>query len=214
MTGIYHELLGPERRETFLKLKPLTKIGGVLGGGTAIFLQIKGRRSFDFDIFFNKKVIRKAFKIANKTLKIGGKIVDRPGHITFLTKQKIQLTLFYYEFFPLYSLVKTPSLPLFDIRDLAADKAYTLGRRPAWRDYVDIFFLLKGKHVALEEIINDAQRKFKAYFAPKLFLEQLTYYGDIGDFKVEFIEKKYSTREIQDFLKQEVKKFKGLMLKT
>lgn len=214
MSGICLELLDPERKKTFSKLRPLAKIGGVLAGGTAIFLQIKRRRSFDFDVFFSKHVVKRAFKVANQAIEIRGKILDRPGHITFLTKQKVQVTLFYYEFPPLYSLVKTSSLPLYDIRDLAADKAYTLGRRSAWRDYVDLFFLLKDKHVVLEEIIKDAQGKFKAHFAPKLFLEQLTYYGDIADFKVEFIERKYSTKEIQEFLKQEVKEFKRVKLKT
>jgi hypothetical protein len=112
----------------------------------------------------------------------------------------------------MYPLIKTPSLPLFDIRDLAADKAYTMGYRPAWRDYVDIFLLLKDNYVSLGQIINDAQKKFKTFFSPRLFLNQLTYYGDITDFKVEFINQKYSKKEIQNFLKEEVKKFKRLKL--
>jgi len=103
--------------------------------------------------------------------------------------------------------VKTSSLPLFDKRDIAADKAYTVGRRPAWRDYVDLFFLLKGGHVSLEKVIRDAKRKFGTLFAEKLFLEQLTYYKDIKNFKVEFIEKKYSPKQIQDFLKKKVSRY-------
>jgi len=212
MTRVYLELLDPKRKEVFLRLKPLAKIGGVLAGGTAIFLQTKGRRSFDFDVFFNKQRVREAFKIANEILEIEKKIVDIPGHITFSTKQNVQVTLFHYEFLPMYPLIKTPSLPLFDIRDLAADKAYTMGYRPAWRDYVDIFLLLKDNYVSLGQIINDAQKKFKMLFSPRLFLNQLTYYGDITDFKVEFINQKYSKKEIQSFLKEEVKKFKRLKL--
>ena len=46
--------------------------------------------------------------------------------------------------------VKTSSLPLFDKRDIAADKAYTVGRRPAWRDYVDFFSCLKAAMFLLE----------------------------------------------------------------
>lgn len=207
MTEIYLELLDAKRKETFLRLKPLAKKGGVLAGGTALFLQIKGRRSFDFDVFFNKRVVKRAFTVINQLLDVKEKKFERPHHITLLIKQKIQVTLFYYEFSPLYPLVKSQSLPLFNVRDLAADKAYTLGRRPAWRDYVDLFFLLKDKHVTLDNLIKDARKKFKAHFAPKLFLEQLTYYGDIRDFKVEFIEKKYSPEEIQRFLKKEVSQY-------
>lgn len=204
MTEIYLDILDSERRKTFLKLKPLAQKGGVLAGGTAISLQIKGRRSFDFDVFFKKYIVRKAFALANRIFEIKEKTVDRPNHITFLTKQGIPITLFYYEFSPLYPLVKTISLPLFNICDLAADKAHTLGRRPIWRDYVDLFFLLKEKHVALGRLIKGAQRKFGVEFSPKLFLGQLTYWKDIKDYKIEFIGRKYSPKEIQEFLKEEV----------
>lgn len=211
MTEIYLELLDPERKKTFLELKCLAN-KGTLAGGTALSLQIKHRYSLDFDVFFEKHLVRWAFNLISKTLDVKEKRLDRPNHITFLTGQEIQITLFYYEFSPLYPRVKTGSLPLFNIRDLAADKAYTLGRRPIWRDYVDLFFLLKDKHTTLEEIIKDAQRKFKVGFAPKLFLEQLTYYRDIREFKIEFIDKKYSPKEIQEFFKKEVLRYTKVKL--
>lgn len=207
MTEIYLELLDAKRREAFLKLKPLADKGGVLAGGTALSLQIKGRRSFDFDVFFKNYVVRKVFSVAKQIFEIKEAIINKPNHVTFLTKQGIQVTLFYYDFAPLYPLVKTTSLSLFDLHDLAADKAYTLGRRPIWRDYVDLFFLLKGKFVTLESLIKDAKRKFKAGFAPKLFLEQLTYYQDVREFKIEFIDKKYSPKEIQEFLKKVIREY-------
>lgn len=202
MTEIHLELLNPERKKVFLKLNCLAD-KGVLAGGTALSLQIRHRYSLDFDVFFEKHVVRRAFNILNQTLDIKEKRLDRPSHITFLTRKGIQITLFYYEFSPLYPLIKTESLPLFDLRDIAADKAYTLGRRPIWRDYVDLFFLLKDKHLSLGEVIKDARRKFRTLFAPKLFLEQLTYYKDIKEFKIEFIKEKYSPKEIQEFLEKE-----------
>jgi len=51
-------------------------------------------------------------------------------------------------------------------------------------------------------VIGDARRKFGTLFAEKLFLEQLTYYKDIKNFNIKFIEKKYSSKQIQDFLKK------------
>lgn len=206
MTEIYLDVLDPKRRETFLKLEPLAK-KGTLAGGTALALQIKHRYSLDFDIFFGKRIVRRTFKLVSQVLGVKEKRLDRPNHITFLTKKGVQITLFYYEFPPLYPLIKTASLPLFDLRDLAADKAYTLGRRPIWRDYVDLFFLLKVGVVTLESLIKDARRKFGTIFAPKLFLEQLTYYGDIREFKIEFIDKEHSPKEIQEFLKKEAVKY-------
>lgn len=206
MTEIYLDVLDNARKKVFKRLVCLAE-RGTLAGGTALSLQIKGRYSFDFDIFFEKQVIKRAFNIVKQALDIQDVTFERSYHITFLTKEEVQVTLFRYEFLFLYPKIKTPFLSLFDKRDIAADKAYTIGRRPAWRDYVDLFFLLKDGHVSLEKMIADAKRKFGFLFAEKLFLEQLTYYKDIRNFKVKFIEKKYSPEEIQEFLKKEVKAY-------
>ena len=207
MTVIYPEILDAERRKVFLKLKPLIKQGAVLAGGTALSLQIKHRYSFDFDIFFEKDVVRSAFKALGRLVDIKEKRVDQTRFITILIQNNIQITLFRYEFPPLYPQIKTESIPLFHFKDIAADKAYVLGRRPAWRDYVDLFFLLKDKHVRLEGLIKDSERKFKPEFSRKLFLEQLTYYDDVREFKVEFVGKKYSPEKIQEFLKKNVLRY-------
>jgi len=46
------------------------------------------------------------------------------------------------------------------MNDIAADKAFTVGRRGAFRDYVDLYFLLKDK-TTLPKIISDAQKNIK-----------------------------------------------------
>lgn len=48
---------------------------------------------------------------------------------------------------------------LASVKDIAADKAHTIGRRAAWRDYVDIFCLIKEKHLTLAQIIKLAKEK-------------------------------------------------------
>ena len=40
----------------------------------------------------------------------------------------------------MFKPIKTDSMDLMDIKDIATNKAYTIGRRPKWRDYVDIYF--------------------------------------------------------------------------
>lgn len=204
MTAIYPDILDPKRKKIFSGLKSLKALGGTLAGGTALALQIKHRYSLDFDVFFNRAIIEKSFSLIKKTIGFKEEIFHNENNITFLTPEEIRITLFHYEFLPLYSKVKTASIDLFNLKDIAADKAYTLGRRPIWRDYVDLFFLLKDKHLTLNKIVKDATRKFKNNFAIKLFLEQLTYYKDIKNFNTEFISKKYRFTEIQDFLKKEV----------
>ena len=42
---------------------------------------------------------------------------------------------------------------------LAAMKAFALGRRAKWKDYVDLCFLIRD-HFSVPEIIREAQRLF------------------------------------------------------
>ena len=206
MKPIYLESLDPKRKQAFLKLKPLSQ-NGILAGGTALMLQINHRQSYDFDIFLQDKKIEKHFRQIAKLVGLKRKILDQAEQKTFLSQTNIRFTLWLYPFKPLYPLGPTSSLPLFNLKDIALDKAYTLGRRPAWRDYVDLFFLLKDKHISLKSLIQNSQKKFKNLFDPKLFLQQLVFFQDIQDWQVKFIKKDHSPKQVQEFLKKEVLKF-------
>lgn len=71
------------------------------------------------------------------------------------------------------------------VRDIAAMKAYALGRRATYRDYVDLYFVLTRGLVSLETLIQDASARFvlngEPLFSPRLFLQQLTFADDIQD---------------------------------
>lgn len=206
MSQLYiNDALRPASRLVFTKLAGFKKIG-VLAGGTALALQLGQRRSFDFDIFTSKEIPE---ELAWEIKKVFGKIKvikESETELTFFTARKIKITLFHYPFKPIYKVIKTHSISIFDWRDIAADKAYTLSRRPIYRDYVDIFFIIK-KGRKLEDIISNAQQKFGGLFSEKLFLEQLTYFGDLQDFKIEFLEKEYTPGEIKSFFEKVVEKY-------
>jgi len=206
MSQLYiNDALSPARRTVFAELAALKKVG-VLAGGTALSFQLKHRRSFDFDIFTSREI---PSEFAWEIKKVFGKIKvikESETELTFFTARKIKITFFHYPFKPLYKIIKTNSLSIFDWRDIAADKAYTLGRRPIYRDYVDIFSIIKKGHL-LKTIILDAKKKFKGLFSEKLFLEQLTYFGDLQDFKIEFLGKSFQIKEISSFLKRAVEQY-------
>jgi hypothetical protein len=61
---------------------------------------------------------------------------------------------------------------------LAAMKAYALGRRSKWKDYVDLYFLLT-KHFSIAEISAKASSIFGELFSEKLFRAQLSFFDDI-----------------------------------
>ena len=64
-----------------------------------------------------------------------------------------------------------------DLVTLAAMKAFALGRRAKWKDYVDLYVILKSK--TLTEITARAASLFGNEFNEKLFREQLSYFEDI-----------------------------------
>ena len=65
-----------------------------------------------------------------------------------------------------------------DLITLAAMKAFALGRRAKWKDYVDLYFIFKK--YSLSEIVNKANEIFGQEFNEKLFREQLSYFDDIN----------------------------------
>jgi hypothetical protein len=201
-----NEILTLKQKTIFEKLTPYKK-SGIMAGGTALAFQLRHRKSYDFDIFTPKTIpanlaweMRKTF---GKKIRV---IKESENELTFLTPDKFKITFFYYPFKPLYKAIKTSSLPLFNWKDIAADKAYTIGRRPIYRDYIDIFFIVKKGH-NLKKIATDAKKKFQGLFSEKLFFQQLIYFDDLRDFQIEFIGKKYQPREIKKFLEKEVKKY-------
>ena len=117
-------------------------------------------------------------------------------------KNGIKVTLVIHEFPPLYPVINTVSLPLFHLADLASNKAFTVGKRGVWRDYADLFYLLKFKLISLEQIIKEAEKRFGDQFSAKLFLEQLVYNKDIFDFRIDYIGKKYTPEEVMLFLEK------------
>lgn len=206
MSKIYPEILDEARQKVFERLSAF-KQDGYLAGGTALAMQIKHRRSVDFDIFTDKS-ISNSLKI--KVKKIFGPVdyyVDTGDQISFHTQDNISITLVWYYYKRLFPLVPTASLALASFQDIMADKAHTIGRRGVWRDYVDFYLVLKNKYLKLDQIIDLAKRKFGGEFNESLFLEQLTYYGDVDIVPVDFIGRSTSTEEIKSYLKDQAEKY-------
>ena len=206
MSKIHLELLDRPRLSVFKQLAVFKK-EGYLAGGTALALQINHRLSEDFDIFIGKAVDN---NLRLKVEKCFGSIkyyINTSDQISFTTNEGVKITFVWYYFKSLYSLFTTSALSLASINDIAADKAHTIGRRAIWRDYVDVFCLLKEKIVDIQKIIDLAKKKFGGEFVVTQFLEQLRYFDDVKIVSTEFIKKKYSTDEIKSFLEHEVENY-------
>lgn len=209
MSKLYFRFLNENQVEILEVLESFSQ-SGILGGGTALMLQLAQRYSYDFDIFLPKSISKKfLYKVKQHFAKIEI-IVDTGDEFSFISfPQKVKISFIYYPFAPLYKAIFTPYLNILDWRDIALGKAYTIGRRGEWRDYVDLYFAIKNSF-PLKDIIKGAEKKFGDSFSPKLFLSQLVYYRDIKDFTIDFIGKKVSEKEIEKFFQDEVRKIKFL----
>ncbi|MFH1561213.1 MAG: nucleotidyl transferase AbiEii/AbiGii toxin family protein, partial [Patescibacteria group bacterium] len=171
MSKLYFEILDQKRKEVFEKLSCF-KNRGVLAGGTGVALQLGHRYSYDFDIFTPKKITKKLFDEVTAVFgKKTKRIVDQTSELSFITTNSIKVSFVYFPFPVLHPTIETNSLSLFSLKDLASNKAYTIGRRGEYRDYVDVFFILKSG-LKLDEIIKESTKKFSEAFSGRLFLEQ------------------------------------------
>ena len=206
MSKIYLELLDSARQNVFHQLREFER-EGYLAGGTALALQLNHRKSVDFDVFV-KKPIDSSLRRKIKTI-FGNQPyeVNTTDQITFPLNEGIEITFLYYWYPHIRSLVSTASLPLASINDIIADKAHTLGRRALWRDYVDLFVVMKQHDMNIEHIITLASQKFAGEFVKEQFLEQLSYFDDVTVVPVEFIARSYTPEEIKSFFTTQAKEY-------
>lgn len=208
---IHLNILDEKRQEVFLKLQPILK-DFTLGGGTALALQIKQRQSFDFD-FFSPEPIAK--NLLEKVSQLGFSSVkptfDTEDELSLIIDNEIKVTFLSYPFSKIFDRVfLDQNIQVFTLSGLAAQKAYTIGRRGVWRDYYDVFSLLSNKYFTLKEIIELATKEYGDIFNHKLFLSQLVYFQDINDFGIEQIENGLPIKEnseVKSFLEDEVEKY-------
>lgn len=212
MSKIYLEILDKKRQAIFSRLS-VFKNSGYLAGGTALALQINHRKSVDFDVFVEKPITGYLRKKINKVFGKQEFYINTSDQISFKTKGEIGVTFVWYYYPLLYPSIKTYFLNLASVDDIATDKAETIGRRAVWRDYVDIFFLLKKNIITLEKIMKLAKRKFQGEFVETQFLQQLPYFTDLIVTPMEYINKQYNEQEIKSFLEKQVEGYLKKRLK-
>lgn len=149
-----------------------------LVGGTAIALYLGHRRSIDFDLFkfasLNRKKIVEKVQSTGFPFVVTWNVADQMN----LVVNEVKVTFFQYPFHIKATNDFDGVLKLPELLDLAAMKAYALGRRSKWKDYVDLYFLLKEKY-SLDEISLRAMEIFGDLFSDKLFRSQLSYFVDV-----------------------------------
>jgi len=188
-----------------LELLPLLRQFGreyYLAGGTAVALHIGHRRSIDFDLFKYSSLNHK--KNLNRISDFGlqydvtRRVVDQMN----VTVGDVKVTFLEYPFHVEAKIKLENSIRIPELIDLSAMKAYALGRRSKWKDYVDLYYIIKD-HFSFGQIAKRASEIFGQLFSEKLFRAQLSYFDDIDySEQVEYVNTAAPEEEIRAFLKE------------
>ena len=170
------EILNKEQKE-LLPILSQFKREYYLVGGTAIALHIGHRESIDFDLFKEKDIRKKDVYTKLKDLDYKVSFADY-NQINMLSNG-VKITFFSFPYHvPLNSELKG-FLKMPDLLTLGAMKAFALGRRSKWKDYLDLYFILKF-HYSFKEVAAKAKEIFKEEFIEKQFIAQLGYFKGIN----------------------------------
>ncbi len=197
---MHPEILNPEQ-QLLLPMLAIFKKEFYLVGGTAIALHKGHRLSIDFDLFKNRpispKKITDSFKKNNEQVLV---TLNRDGQLNLVCRN-VKFTFLAFEFEVPHNILIENSITIPTLLDLAAMKAYALGRRSKWKDYIDLYFIIRDNYNVVE-ISNRATAIFGDLFSEKLFRGQLNYFTGISfEEQIEFMPGfEVSDIDVKDFL--------------
>ena len=171
---MHHEALTKSGATIFPKLKQFSDF--YLAGGTALALQIDHRISVDFDLLcpenISKDLLATVERVFSESTEEIVPLVNNPDELSVLVNG-IKITFLRYPFPVLNKFVDLDGVKSLDIVELSATKAYAIGRRGSFKDYVDLFLIISGGYTDLDAVISLANKKYGGEFNSRLFLEQL-----------------------------------------
>lgn len=204
---MHQEVLNNKCQEIFAKLKNFGDF--YLAGGTALALQIGHRISIDFDFFSEKEISKDLLDKVKKDF-FDKKIVisvNNPDELTVFV-DGVKVSFIKYPFPVIFDFVECQEVKLLSIKEIAATKAYAIGRRGVYKDYIDLYFIISGNFLSLDEIIKTSEKKYRDEFNSRLFLEQLTYLEDIEDSQILFLKEEIDKNKLEKFFEDEIRKIK------
>ncbi|MEK7071920.1 MAG: nucleotidyl transferase AbiEii/AbiGii toxin family protein [Patescibacteria group bacterium] len=180
-----------------------------LAGGTGLALQIGHRISVDFDFFemedISKNLLPKVKEIfRNSKIEV---VVKNSSQLTIIVNG-VNLSFIKYPFPVVSKFINYKGINILPPLEIAAMKAYALGRRAVLKDYVDLYYFLKEKFGGLKDIIKICGKKYGQEFDARLFLEQLIYSKDIEEMEVNFLKPAIGKKEAGLFFQKKIGEIK------
>jgi len=203
---MHDEALTKEGKQLFPKFAKFKEF--YLVGGTGLALQIGHRVSVDFDFFSEQELpanilqnVKRLF--SDCSVAVTYRSVDQLNVLI----NDIKTTFLHYPYPVIEPYIRYQDIPMATMGEIAAMKAFSLGRRLSYKDYVDWYFLLKEHSVTLDTAIALAQKKYGNEFNDRLFLGQLASIDDVAVQKIDFLRDETDVDTIKSFLHTVVQDF-------
>ncbi len=178
-----------------------------LAGGTALALQMGHRKSDDFDFFsFSHFEIRALQKKIASIFNNSDLLVTQleKDTLSIIVNGEIKISFFEIEQKIILPVRKNKWFNICNELEIGAMKIAAL-LRAAYRDYVDLYFLLK--EYSLEEILSLCKKKYSG-FEKSVYLKALLSYDDIEITPIQYLEgKEKKPQEIFSFIEKQTNLF-------
>ncbi len=173
-----HKEVLTKRQEELLPLLQAFGADFGLAGGSAMALHIGHRQSEDFDLVSTKPFLNRVVRDKiTEQFEIERVLVDENNEYTVMING-VKVSFVRYPFDVKCEEDFGGLLHTFDLLTLSAMKAYMLGRRAKWKDYVDMFVVLTD-FFSLGRVVQRAKEIFGDEFDAKMFRASLCYFDDV-----------------------------------
>ena len=182
--------------------------GFYLVGGTALALQIGHRISVDFDLFCFEELAANLLPRVKRVFSRHSILVTYavPEQLNLIL-DGVKVTFFYYPYPTVEPFVLYKDIALASVHEIAAMKAFAVGKRIAYKDYADWYFLLRDGRVSIKHVMKLARTKFGGDFNDRLFLGQLASLDDVPTQKINFLKEEPTREVIGDVLREVVREY-------
>ena len=196
---MFPDILTKTQKELLPHFEPFTS-NYYLVGGTAIALHLGHRKSIDFDLFTRDNIKPMSINAWEEKLPYSPiQTLYAAGDQIHFIISDVKVTFMQFPY-PVRCIDHFYGLSIPSLLSLAGMKAFALNRRAKWKDYVDLYFIMKD-HYSLKQIITEADDIFGSAFNSQLFRQQLSYFDDINyTEKVEYIGEPLEDEIIKVFL--------------
>lgn len=215
-TKIHFEILNSKQKKLLEKLSFLGK-SFYLAGGTALSLYFNHRTSLDFDFYTKKKFKKQGiYDLLRNNLDEKDIVVTVLEDNTFAgVISGVNVSFFYYRYPLLEPIYKIDGVYLSSLEDISAMKIVAVIQRPAKRDYVDLYYLLK--RFSVKELFDFCKKKY-INFNPYLAIRAMVYFEDIEKESLEkrgikIFDQHFFWRKAKEEIFEKVKKYQLEMLK-